>query len=241
MTERDLSFKGVQISTLGAVVLEQPRLKRGEERLKEATVPGRSGVLHLAEGDRVLSQYPMTAVIGLPEGMSYADRAALLALLQGEGTVIFGSDESHAYEAVVTGALELEAILEGREWDQFSVVFSCQPYRYHLPEAADITLTGAALIDNPGTADAAPLYAITGTGEVYFSVGSESVFIDFGETERTLVLDAETQMAFLSDYSARADGDIEGGIPLIPAGSGNAVSWTGTVSAAVITPRWRDL
>ena len=241
MTEKDLSFRGVLLSSLGAAVLTQPRRKRGAERLTAQKIPGRSGTLHVSEGSGIMDSILLTAEILLPEGMSEANRQAVAALLRGSGEVIFGSDPGWAYRATVTGALELEAILEGRDWDSFTVQFECDPWRYPVPAAADITLTAAGTVANPGTADAAPVYAVTGTGDAYLAVGSRLVGLSFGGSQSVIVLDADTQMAFNADRTARRDADVDGEIPLLAAQADTAIGWTGSIAEVVITPRWRYL
>lgn len=217
-------FKGVSNLTHGVVIKEYPPVPAPSERGEWETVLGKEG--EVWRGDGVNEQAPLPVVIYVKPT---ADLAAVRNWLTGAGELRFGV-WSWTMQARVSAAIAFAPAPYNDGWNA-TITFSVTPAWYKYPAGANITLTASGTITNLGKVAAYPLITVNGTGDINLLVGSRTVLID--ALDGAVTIDCEALMT--SDPVTPVD-DLW---PILTYPT-CAVSWTGTVSSVVITPRWRE-
>lgn len=225
----DVTYNGVTASSLGAIVTDISPPVRAGRRIQSVEVPGRSGALHIDDG----SFAPVIKTVGL--GLVTLSKLDVIhGWLSGSGTLVCSTEPERAYN--VHQIAEVAWTRIGRRLYQAVVQFECDPFRYLHPAAADIVLTQAGNVTNPGSAWSEPLLVIEGSGDISLAIGNQ--VLSLTDITDEISLDCAARIAY-SDDSAM-DSHMNGNFPLLPPGI-NAISWTGNVTKLTITPRWRYL
>ncbi len=230
-------FKGVRSTDRGVIVQDFPPLTLPEERAEFVVVPGRSGSLTVLEGDGVYNDITLS-IDCYVRNLNQLD--AIGAWLRGHGVLVLGNMSNRYYDARCVNQIELAKVLRGREHRTFAAVFRCAPYRYVYPAPTAIALVDGGTITNPGTASAEPVITLTGSGDVTLTIGEKSVDVALPEASTTIVIDVPAGFAYSEDGTVNLTSLLTpSDWPLtIPPGA-NAVSVTGTVTAASLLPNWR--
>lgn len=229
------TFKGVDSRTYGVWLTEQPIIARAEKRVRFDEVPGRDGTL--ATYDGAYNDVETELACYIEDGNT---AASVFAWLSGEGTLVLSTDPSRAYRVTTVGQMEVERVSRGLGARFLRVPLRLEPFRYHAPEAAPITIsTSGGTVTNPGTYASRPRIAITGSGAFTVTVGGE--FMEFENVTGGIIVDSEKMDCFTADGLSLANSlaTIDE-FPTLKTGA-NVISWTGAVTKAQITPRWRDL
>lgn len=236
-----LKYKGVRSTTLGVRVMEFPPLTFPEERVNFQDALGRSGSLTLLEGEDVYNDV-LLSVSCFVEDLTQVDQIA--TWLRGDGVLVLGNMTTRYYKARPVNQIDLRKILRDHEHRMFSIIFRCKPYRYHYPAVTPFALTNGANITNPGNVKSEPKYTISGSGDIFLTVGSKT--IEVTGLSGSITIDVELGVAYetgtdpvvpLTSLVSREDW------PFTIAPGINAVSFggTGTISSAIIDPRWREV
>jgi phage-related protein len=133
--------------------------------------------------------------------------------------------------------------MRGHARKTFSVPFECQPGKYLLSPAANITVNASGtVITNPGTLPSEPSIMVNCSGgDVTLYIGTGTAIEITGLVGAwSLLIDSEMKDCFNSTRSALRNDWMDGEFPLINPGA-NTVTWTGNVISVVITPNWRWL
>lgn len=224
-------WNGVDSRDVGIEVVEYPPIMRAPERVKTVTIPGRSGVLTLLEGEHVYDPYTRAMTIANRPGVP-VDRVT--EFLRGSGWIIFGNDPEYAYEVRFQPQMQLEKLHRGI-W-QGSVQMYTQPLKRLAVPISDIALTtSGTTVFNPGAVMARPLLVITTTAACSLTIGSETMSVS--NSSATFKYDCETGLFYTSAGVVTTSLTVTGGITGIPTGT-STVSWTGA-TGVTITPRWR--
>ena len=221
----------------GIVVSEYPNITRPKERVKQITIPGRSGVLILPEGDLPVYEPSLRTVQCWvrPD----ADIERICAWLQGSGSVVFGNEPDRSYDARIINAIDFTIILRRRKYRSFAVPFQCQPFKRLYPPAEEITITASGTtISNPGTVSAWSKITVYGSGTITLNTYSGAVVLN--SISNGIVLDWEAQECTSLDGGTLLNEKVEGDPQYLPPGN-STITWTGTVTRAVIQPNWRFL
>ena len=232
-------WKDRNSTDFGIIVSDYPPIIRPKERVNQITIPGRSGVLLLPEGDTDLPVYePVVRSIECwvrPD----ADVEAIASWLQGSGSIIFGNEPNRSYDARIINQIDFERIIRGHDYRSFTIPFQCQPYKKLYPEAEDIIVTASgSTIHNPGTVPAWPKFTVYGSGTItLITYGGAVVLSGIGNG---IVLDWEAQECTSLDGGELLNDKVEGEPQYIPVGD-STITWTGTVSRLMIKPNWRFL
>lgn len=236
----DFTWNGQTASGKGICVTSLPPIQRAGKRDEPFTIPFRSGNLHIQDGsyDEVIKQ--VGCYLPYEQGVTVAELRAIRSWLSGSGRVSFSDDAGREYQAHIISQIDFAQWVTGYDDREFTVYFECVPYAYHTG-VADITVTASGTtVSNPGTAEARPLLAVTGSGDVTLMAGGGIVQLD--GMSGTVYLDCEDEEAYAVVSGARESRNhiMSGEFPVIAPGN-SLVSWTGSVTRVVITPRWRDL
>lgn len=227
-------WRGVRSDAMKVLVNEYPPIIRAKERVATLTVPGRPGTLTLTEGDEAYEPTLRPAVCTLLPG---ADIEAVCAWLTGGGQAVFGNEPNRAYDARIINQIQFDKILRGRRHMRFDIPFYCQPLKYQYPAPTDIIVTASnTSISNPGNVSAAPVVALTGSGDMTLTLGMDTVVLD--EVSGGIVIDSGMGDCYSLDKGQLLNYKMTGAFPRLRPGT-NTIRWTGNVQKVVITPRWR--
>lgn len=239
--------------TLGIIIREYPPIVLPGERVEQITVPGRAGCLIRTQGEAIYEPYLKTFDIA---NASTADPQPITAWLRGSGTLIVGSEPEFAYEARVVKEAQMKRQFPG-VWAG-SVGFLVQPFK-RLAQQCRVTpidLTGQNppttwSAANIGDVPAHPRITLTGSGEVSVTVNGDrgaTIYVNLTGTDCAGVVIDTDAMAVTDDtgtvnLNARTSITAAGfpGLWLPAGGASSTISWSGTLSAVTIDPRWRWL
>jgi phage-related protein len=221
------------LAEYGLYVSAHPDICIPEERLKDVTVPGRSGTLTQFEGEGVYNGFIASVECFI---LSPDTLPAIAAWLKGSGEVVFGNQPGVFYKARVTNQIAFAQVMRGRSPLTCVVNFRCEPYRY-LPDGKTPQTFSAnnSVIHNPGTAPSEPSIRVNVAGGCTLMIRGQIVHLM--NITSFIVLDAELKEAYTSKL---ANEKMVGEFPLLYPGA-NVISWEGGVTGVQITPRWRNL
>lgn len=175
--------------------------------------------------------------IALISNSMAADLITLQDKFSGSGHLVMSDDPTRYLNAQIVDSIQWQK--KTPTYCTAEISFLCQPYRQLLLES-DVTLTAAGLVANQGKAKAAPLIAISCTGNFTLTVNSEAIGIyvfQIGDT--TVFIDSQEQEVFNQDGTIR-NRFYTGVFPALDPGD-NTISWNENVSQVVVTPRSRWL
>lgn len=224
-----LSFKGTHVSTFGTV-LTAPIFKRAKKNTSIMQIEGSDKSFREDYG---YSSYSIKAKIYLSNN---ANLDSFIAWLSGSGQLIIDEDPNKYVMAYIDEEVQIERVLKGSNVKVADVEFLVlDPFRYVLSET-DTTLTSSGTYTNNGTIFSEPLLKLTGSGTVILTIGTQSFTYVFDTP--FVYIDCKSKDAYYSStYKNRR---MTGDFPVLNIGS-NAISWTGTLTQLVITPRTRYL
>ena len=230
-------WKGQSSTDYGIIVSEYPDIVKPKERVQQITIPGRSGVLILPEGDLPVYETILKTVQCWirPD----VDIERICSWLHGSGSVVFGNEPARSYDARIINQIDFSKILRRRRYRSFAVPFQCQPTKRLYPPAEDIVLTASGMtITNPGTAPAWPKITVYGSGTITLTTYSNAVVLN--GISNGIVLDWEAQECTSLDGGTLLNDKVEGDPQYLPPG-GSTITWSGTVARIVVQPNWRFL
>lgn len=231
LKEAWFEFKGVRSDMMGVMMLARPEREQPSANGESRQVAGRSGRLWMGDGSYDNGTAEVICVV--PDG----EMDAVLAWLTGSGWLRFSDEPTRAYQARVTRGIVRTQPLPRLAAQQFTVQFDCQPFRYLYPEAAEIALTAAGTVYNPGTAEAQPKLRIEGNGDI--SVQIDGQWMTFEGVTGGVVVDCRLMEVFDLTETRLLNGTAQmEEFPVLKPGA-NWVSWSGDVARIAIAPRWR--
>ena len=226
----DLIINGTSLSSLGVIVKNQTRYIKPKRRTTSYYVDGQDGV-NIVEG------YGYDAYI-LPFNITLTDPTKfdqIYALLDGNVILETSGDVGKFRYAKVLEDVDYNPIAL---WKETTVEFLIyKPFRYVKTES-NVTLVAPGNLTNAGTVNSLPLLKITGTGTVVITIGGRSFTYVFDTP--SVYIDSDSQEAYYLVPTTRKTNKMTGAFPYLTPGV-NAVSWTGTVTQIIITPRSRYL
>ena len=187
-------WNGVNSTTKGIYVLEQPPIIIPEERVTFTDVPGRSGSLATTEGEDVYNDItlPFKCIIRDTNNID-----AVIAFLHGAGTLSYPVRPGGHYEARIVNQIPLEKILRGNPHRSFTVNFRCKPL-FQIDGTEDITLTTSGqFVNNPYSVASEPVITVTGNGDITLMVGQYIILLE--GVEESITIDSRLQETYSSD------------------------------------------
>lgn len=233
-------WNGVRSTSYGVIVSEFPPITVPKERTSTVNVPGRSGSLTLTEGTDIYDDLTLSVKCFIKDASKIGDIAAWL---RGKGTLKLGNRPEGYYIARVSNQIPFDKILRGSPNRSVTIQFKCNPF-FYLDRGIKIKLSESGkTIENRNGFTAYPIYEITGSGAISFSVNGISIGIE--NASGTVYVDAEGMWAY-----KYVDGEpvsvspsvtlVDEEWPVLEPGS-NVVTWSGSVSEFVVQPNWRCL
>lgn len=229
-------FNGRNAQDLGIIVEELPSYYYAERAFNHKQVNGKNGDVILDTGryENVKKVYKVACYD--PSRNFYESAVALSTFLHSAGSDYIRLEDSYepsSYRmAIYEETNEIENLL-GKA-GRCEITFNCMPQRFLLSGDEEITIPSSGYsIYNPTAFDAKPMIRIQGTGTV--TINGRSVQIT--ENDNDMLVDCENQNA--KDLSGT---DMNYFIycdefPILKPGF-NTISYTETIDAVKITPRW---
>ena len=226
-------WNGTRSDDRNIVLNAAPQIIKPEERIKHVTIPGRSGDLTLTEGDTVFQSYIQTVSIAVKMA---AQVPVVENWLHGDGTLILSSQPGLEQKARVIGAVTLEKHSRNLDWWTGDVQFYCDPIKRDINEQTVQVTTSGTGINNPGDMTAYPLIEITGSGLVTVKCGGNTLTIP--ECVSGWVIDSENEWILQGNTP---QGNVcSGAFPILQKGA-NTITFTGSITKLMVTPRYRYL
>lgn len=229
-------FNGRNAQDLGIIVEELPSYYYAERAFNHKQVNGKNGDVILDTGryENVKKVYKVACYD--PSRNFYESAVALSTFLHSAGSDYIRLEDSYepsSYRmAIYEETNEIENLL-GKA-GRCEITFNCMPQRFLLSGDEEITIPSSGYsIYNPTAFDAKPMIRIQGTGTV--TINGRSVQVT--ENDNDMLVDCENQNA--KDLSGA---DMNYFIycdefPVLKPGF-NTISYTETIDAVKITPRW---
>ena len=205
------------------------------------SIPGRDGDL-IADGGRfpnVQVTYsvfiPAKTISELSQKIT-AVKAWLYSGLNSYHTLSDTYDTAFFRHAVFAGKLDIEDELN--RIGIFTISFSCKPFRYDAAGTESVTLATGEVLLNPYPFTSKPILRIEGSGKGTLTIQSEgsNAIWNFTSIDGYVEADSE-QMNFYKDAEPKNDTVSGDGFPLLYPGE-NTVSFSGSITAVTVTPRW---
>lgn len=239
-------FKGMDCRNMGVMLRAPLPIIRGEERVEHMVIPGRSGDLTLAQGERIFNSYIQSASIAAKGAHRIPE---ILNWLTGSGYLISGSEPDRQQLARVIGAVTLNKHSKNLDWWEGEIQFYCQPLKAALHENK-ITLSASGSVYNAGDVTAKPYIKATATaagGTIVITAshsnGSatwrEQLTIPGISGGANVYIDSETGIILNTSQSIVLNSTSSGDFPLLNPGA-NSISGSGWASLE-ITRRERYL
>ena len=212
-------YDGVNsITDLHAVVSSKSPFSSPEPDVSMQSVPGRSGDLIIDNGRYKNVDIRYDCAIVSEEPFSRAAqriRAALLARGPGYKVLADSYDADYFRYACIRKAVQIEQ--SGINDGTMAVTFDCKPYRYSFAGQIELVLTNSGAVT----------LSVNG---VAFPVSDVDEFVEIDSESMNTYKGTENKNATTSalEYPELRPGE-------------NIVSWTGSVTAVHILPRWRSL
>lgn len=224
-------FKNQTNKDLKCVISELPPITRGQARGEWSERPGLDGAQF--ESDDAIDTVDLPVPIWISPT---ADVNQAIAWLSGAGNLRF-NNWPWFWKARLDAPAVLRPCVGNDGWNT-TVTFKAQPHRYLYPEAETFAVANGTLLDNPCTGDALPIIKVTGLGNINLMVGNETLLIS--NLTQPITIDCEAKIAYGGDIETLMTGFITPaeGWPVLHAGK-TAISWSGSATEVLITPRWR--
>ena len=228
-----MKWKGVDIATKGLLALTQPEPQTPEMEVEIFPIEGSDKSEVVEKGYR---PYTLPVKFAIFDPDTYLDSA--MEFLRGSGALISDDDTTKYWNAQIIKSSKFERMMPSSKIREAVVEFYVKdPYRYKVGET-DTTLTSPGNVTNAGTVNSLPLIKITGSGTVVITIGGRSFTYVFDTP--SVFIDSESQEAYYLVPTTRKTNKMTGAFPYLTPGV-NAISWTGTVTQLIITPRSRYL
>lgn len=234
-------YKGIRSSDMGLRIESKNVFSGPEYEVDFLSIPGRDGDL-IADGGRfpnVQVTYsvfiPAKTISELSQKIT-AVKAWLYSGLNSYHTLSDTYDTAFFRHAVFAGKLDIEDELN--RIGIFTISFSCKPFRYDAAGTESVTLATGEVLLNPYPFTSKPILRIEGSGKGTLTIQSEgsNAIWNFTSIDGYVEADSE-QMNFYKDAEPKNDTVSGDGFPLLYPGE-NTVSFSGSITAVTVTPRW---
>ena len=245
LTEAWFEFKGLRSDEMGIFLKQMPVRSLPGRNVTRKTVAGRHG--SLAYGDTTYKDVKVRIECDVRDESKLP---SILAWLTGDGLLRFSDEPNLAYDASIDAEYSRSSIQARLSGQRFTITWNCHPFRRLYPEADPFIFTSAEnTFENPGTAPALPRIEIRGGGDFSLTIGIQTVFFR-GVVGGGIIIDSEIGDALNLEGNQLANEYMDGELFKIQPGY-NAITWqtggtdedgntiSGTVTAVIITPRWR--
>ena len=219
----------------GIVISARTSIPSPVRRVTTLEVPGRNSELRFDEN--TYGDITITVECGLKDNISLADKVdAIKGWLLGadESDLVFDFQLDRKYIAQVVNTIDFSQVF--KIFSRFIIVFRCRPFKYAISNIVT-TLNSPGPITNLGTIYSEPIIRVYGTGDGILTIGTHVITLT--GISGSIIIDSSIQDCYAVDGS-NLNNKMSGDFPMINVGI-NTITWTGSITKAVITPNWRWL
>ena len=225
-------YNGVISSSLGLQVESMSSPPPPVRQYEYTAIPGADGQLVRDYGTYEDIQIEVRFNCMNSDG---AATAKLNSWLTGTGTLVHSDDFLHYYKVK---AVQMNTRYRyrpyGNNYDSFSAIFLCEPYRYEVADDVRTPTSGSTITNSHNTASL-PKIVLTGTSPMTLVLNGNT----FSIAATAATIDCDSHMVFNGTTPLNSSTDLVGSWPKLNIGS-NTISFS-NVSAISLYPRWRDL
>jgi len=231
---REVVFNGIELSRFCATISGSESFKGPERDVEFEHVLGRNGDVSFDNGGYLNVEIPYHVGIKKPirENL-YALRDALFSK-RGYQRLEDSWNPDEYRMAVYKGPFEPEVKVKQR-LAELDLTFNCKPQRFlkigELP--MEYTTPGSSLY-NRYTEKALPLVRVYGTG--YLSIGDETIRIL--QADEYTDIDCELMDAYKDGVNCNGKIQVTSGDFFHLDPGENGITWTGSITRVIVTPRW---
>lgn len=227
------TFNGTSSAEFGLYISEKKIYSIPARDVSFHSVPGRSGDILIDNGryENVIVSYTVglkNIKANIRDIKAWLCKPGYLKLTDTYQPTLFRY-------ACFCSSVDVVEMLENVGTAQIS--FNCKPYMYLNSGQSSKTLSGAAVINNPTDFESEPLIRIYGTGAVTLTINNKSY--NFTQVTPQIYCDSELMNCY---YGSTLKNNVINftEFPVLEPGENN-ISFTGSVTRVIITPRWRTL
>lgn len=224
---------GIDSRTYGIYLQTPPDILSAEPDLEFIDIPGRDGSLLLDHGGYHDNETELQCYV-----QDVGNIGAAYGFMSGSHKFIFSTNPNRAYYGAFFGTAQSARMVRNLQAQEITAPVRFKPFRYFEPAPDRIQIyTSPGSINNPGSAESAPIITIVGSGNFTLTIGQ--YVLDFSDVDGGIIVDCDKNRLFNTDGITRAlEHDIDE-FPRLKPGI-NYVQWTGGIQSITIDPRWRD-
>lgn len=145
-------------------------------------------------------------------------------------------DPDYIYSAIFYEQFDVEDLLP--KFGKIPLNFKCHPIKYALLGLEPQNMTNGGALYNSEDRTAKPLIEITGSGNIQLNRNGEPWAI-LTSVDGSITIDSASMSVYKGEANAgnKMNGNLRPMFPQLPPGN-NVITWSGSVSALQITPRW---
>jgi len=227
------TFNGISSAEFGLYISEKKIYSIPARDVTFHSVPGRSGDV-LIDNDRY-ENVIVSYTVGIKDIKKNIRKIKSWLCKPGYLKLTDTYQPTYFRYACFCSSVDVVEMLENVGTAQIS--FNCKPYMYLNSGQTTRTITSKATINNPTDFDSEPLLRIYGSGAVTLTINNKS----YNFTQVSPYLSCDTELMNCSYGSILKNHVINfTEFPVFEPGENN-ISFTGTVTRIIITPRWRTL
>lgn len=224
---------GVDSRTFGVYLQTPPEILSAEPDLEFIDIPGRDGSLLINHGGYHDNETELMCYV-----QDVANIGDAYGFLSGSHKFVFSTNPTRAYYGTFFGTAQSTRLVRNLKAQEITAPVRFKPFRYFEPAPGTIHITESiSSINNPGSAESAPIIAVYGSGNITLMIGL--TIMEFSNVVGGVVIDcANNQLLNIDGISRALEHDVDEFPRLAP--GANGIQWTGNVQSVTIEPRWRD-
>ena len=228
------TFNGKSSADFGLYISEKKIYSIPARDVTFHSVPGRSGDV-LIDNDRY-ENVTVSYTVGLKNIKSNIHTIKSWLCKPGYLKLTDTYQPSYFRYACFCSAVDVVEMLEN--FGTAQITFNCKPFMYLNSGQTTKTFTGSGVtLNNPCNFESYPLIRIYGSGAVTLTINNKSY--SFTQVSPNISCDSELMNCY---YSSTLKNNVIGftEFPVLEPGD-NTITYTGSVTKIMITPRWRTL
>lgn len=240
-----ITFNGTASDTLGVRIERSPRIIRPRRKSDVVTIPGRNGDIVFMQDAWNNYIQPYEIFFGTGADLSAetaADAVSTWLHSASDYARLEDTFEPDIYRlAYYTEETDIENALT--EYGRTTIRFNCRPERFLKSGETAVTISSSGgSVTNPTKFAAKPLIRVNGSGNGTLTIAgtNKTYSVSLTGISSYIYLDCDEQNAYRTaadNQNAKVTITQGGDFPRLESGT-NTISWTGSVTSVVITPRW---
>jgi len=225
-------LNGINSNTIsGLIIQELSSITKPSKRINTTEIDGKDGDIVEYLG---YSAYDKSISIGL---YGDYDINQVIKYFSNNGTVVFSNEPDKLYYFDITDRVDYERLVK---FKTAKVKLHVQPFKYLLNEPnIDVTITSQTqvIVNNQGLEKSKPIITLYGSGTIELLLNNTAVF-QMDITDGYVTIDSSIEEA--NKGTILKNRDMTGEFPMLDVGN-NTITWVGTLTRIIISPKSRWL